>query len=344
MSKTQNVTKKIQKGVNPQKEELCGTTDVLKGMAQAFKENNDTKSAGMVIGEVHGDPSSICHLVSGTLNIEKEKHSPNSLVFGRAGVGMSFAEKAKVIRENTVNTVELSEDISQQIKYMFTLTGGGWGQVSKAYFVTDDKIYFADNFSEDEFMENGIQSVKFTKVVVFDSTDLDFAKHGNNVGFDAPEITMYACNKGKYEKLWSVGDYRNSDVVDVIRSKVSKYETGLFAGVIVNSENKTSEEKIEFKNLNPTATEKQLFLHFGLYLVENNEEIKRYAVVHTNCQHTSLSDFPTTLSVELKYIEWDSGVEFFIDLEMFKIINLSGDFELLKLLEDRMRELQGDQL
>lgn len=37
-------------------------------------------------------------------------------------------------------------------------------------------------------------------------------------------------------------------------------------------------------------------------------------------------------------------VEFFIDFEMFKIINLSGDFELLKLLEDRMRELQGDQL
>ena len=28
---------------------------------------------------------------------------------------------------------------------------------------------------------------------------------------------------------------------------------------------------IEFKNLNPTATEKQLFLHSGLYLVENNE-------------------------------------------------------------------------
>lgn len=205
MSKTQIVTKKIQKGVNPQKEELCGTTDVLKGMAQAFKENNDTKSAGMVIGEVHGDPSSICHLMSGTLNIEKEKHSPNSLVLGRVGVGMSFSEKVKLIRENTVNTVE-------------------------------------------------------------------------------------------------------------------------------------------FKNLNPTATEKQLFLRFGLYLVENNEAIKRYAVVHTNCQHTSLSDFPTTLSVELKYIEWDSGVEFFIDCEMFKIINLSGDFELLKLLEDRMRELQGDQL
>lgn len=244
MSRTQNITKKIQKGVNPQKEESFGTVSVLKGVTQAFKEYNDTDSTGMVIGDVHGNPSSICHLVAGTLNIEKEKHSPNSLVLGRAGVGMSFTEKAKVVRENTVNTVELPEDISQQIKYMFTLTGGGWVQVSKAYFVTDDKIYFADNFSEDEFMENGIQSVKFTKVVVFDSTDFDFAKHGNNVGFDAPEITMYACNKGKYEKLWSAGDYRNSDVVDAIRSKVSKCETGLFAGVIVNSEDKTSEEKI----------------------------------------------------------------------------------------------------
>ena len=99
MSKTQNVTKKIQKGVNPQKEESFGTDGVLKGMSQAFKENNDTKSAGMVIGEVHGDPSSICHLVSRTLNIEKEKHSPNSLVLGRAGGGMSFTEKAKVVKK-----------------------------------------------------------------------------------------------------------------------------------------------------------------------------------------------------------------------------------------------------
>ncbi len=99
MSKTQNVTKKIQKGVNPQKEESFGTVGVLKGMSQAFKENNDTKSAGMVIGEVHGDPSSICHLVSRTLNIEKEKHSPNSLVLGRAGGGMSFTEKAKVVKK-----------------------------------------------------------------------------------------------------------------------------------------------------------------------------------------------------------------------------------------------------
>lgn len=197
MSRTQNITKKIQKGVNPQKEESFGTVGVLKGVTQAFKEYNDTDSTGMVIGDVHGNPSSICHLVAGTLNIEKEKHSPNSLVLGRAGVGM--------VRKNTVNTVE-------------------------------------------------------------------------------------------------------------------------------------------FKNLNPTVTEKQLFLHFGLYLVENNETIKKYAVVHTNSQCIGPADFPTTLSVELKYIEWDSGVEFFIDLEMFKIINLSGDFELLKLMEDRMRELQGEKI
>ena len=205
MSRTQNITKKIQKGVNPQKEESFGTVGVLKGVTQAFKEYNDTDSTGMVIGDVHGNPSSICHLVAGTLNIEKEKHSPNSLVLGRSGVGMSFTEKAKVVRENTINTVE-------------------------------------------------------------------------------------------------------------------------------------------FKNLNPTVTEKQLFLHFGLYLVENNETIKRYAVVHTNSQCIGPADFPTTLSVELKYIEWDSGVEFFIDLEMFKIINLLGDFELLKLMEDRMRELQGEKI
>lgn len=28
------------------------------------------------------------------------------------------------------------------IKYMFTVIGGGWERVSRAYFIADDRVYF----------------------------------------------------------------------------------------------------------------------------------------------------------------------------------------------------------
>lgn len=50
------------------------------------------------------------------------------------------------------------------------------------------------------------------------TTGLDFVNHGTNVGFDMPTITMYRYEDGKYKKLWSEGDYRNSEAVDTIQS------------------------------------------------------------------------------------------------------------------------------
>lgn len=54
--------------------------------------------------------------------------------------------------------------------------------------------------------------------VNFNTTGLDFVNHGTNVGFDMPTITIYRYEDGKYKKLWSEGDYQNSEAVDTIQS------------------------------------------------------------------------------------------------------------------------------
>lgn len=36
------------------------------------------------------------------------------------------------------------------IKYMFTVIGGGWERVSRAYFIADDRVYFLNKFSPDD--------------------------------------------------------------------------------------------------------------------------------------------------------------------------------------------------
>lgn len=107
------------------------------------------------------------------------------------------------------------------IKYMFTVIGGGWTRVSRAYFIADDRVYFLNKFSPDDLkmLENHFDDITATLASVnFDTTGLDFVNHGTNVGFDMPTITMYRYEDGKYKKLWSEGDYRNSEAVDTIQS------------------------------------------------------------------------------------------------------------------------------
>lgn len=107
------------------------------------------------------------------------------------------------------------------IKYMFTVIGGGWERVSRAYFIADDRVYFLNKFSPDDLkmLENHFDDITATLASVnFDTTGLDFVNHGTNVGFDMPTITMYRYEDGKYKKLWSEGDYRNSEAVDTIQS------------------------------------------------------------------------------------------------------------------------------
>ena len=104
------------------------------------------------------------------------------------------------------------------IKYMFTVVGGGWTHESRAYFIADDRVYRLGNFSP-EILKKKFEEITSTLASVnFDATGLDFENHGTSVGMDAPEITMYRYENGEYKKLWSVGDYRNSEAVDTIQS------------------------------------------------------------------------------------------------------------------------------
>lgn len=106
------------------------------------------------------------------------------------------------------------------IKYMFTVIGGGWTRVSRAYFIADDRVYFLNKFSPADLkmFEKHFDNITATLASVnFDTTGLDFVNHGTNVGFDMPTITMYRYEDGKFKKLWSEGDYRNSEAVDTIQ-------------------------------------------------------------------------------------------------------------------------------
>lgn len=103
------------------------------------------------------------------------------------------------------------------IKYMFTVIGGGWTHVSRAYFVADHRVYFTNKFSP-EMLEKKFEEITSTLVAVnFDTTGLDFENHGTNVGMDIPEITMYRYKDGKYKELWSAWNFRNSEAVDTIQ-------------------------------------------------------------------------------------------------------------------------------
>lgn len=94
------------------------------------------------------------------------------------------------------------------------------------------------------------------------------------------------------------------------------------------------ENTILFENPDATSVQKQMFLHYGLYLEEKNEEIEKYVVVHTETKH-----FPDKFSISSNDIEADCNVKFYKKSETFEINKICGDLELLQLLADRMKEL-----
>lgn len=91
---------------------------------------------------------------------------------------------------------------------------------------------------------------------------------------------------------------------------------------------------ILFENPDATSVQKQMFLHYGLYLEEKTEEIEKYVVVHTGTKH-----FPDKFSISSNDIEADCNVKFYKKSETFEINKICGDLELLQLLADRMKEL-----
>lgn len=91
---------------------------------------------------------------------------------------------------------------------------------------------------------------------------------------------------------------------------------------------------ILFENPDATSVQKQMFLHYGLYLEEKNGEIEKYVVVHTGTKH-----FPERFYISSNDIEADCNIKFYKKSETFEINKICGDLELLQLLADRMKEL-----
>ena len=91
---------------------------------------------------------------------------------------------------------------------------------------------------------------------------------------------------------------------------------------------------ILFENPDATSVQKQMFLHYGLYLEEINGEIEKYVVVHTGTKH-----FPERFYISSNDIEADCNIKFYKDSETFEINKICGDLELLQLLTDRMKEV-----
>lgn len=91
---------------------------------------------------------------------------------------------------------------------------------------------------------------------------------------------------------------------------------------------------ILFENPDATSVQKQMFLHYGLYLEEKNGEIEKYVVVHTGTKY-----FPERFYISSNDIEADCNIKFYKDSETFEINKICGDRELLQLLTDRMKEV-----
>lgn len=91
---------------------------------------------------------------------------------------------------------------------------------------------------------------------------------------------------------------------------------------------------ILFENPDATSVQKQMFLHYGLYLEEKNGEIEKYVVVHTGTKH-----FPEKFYISSNDIEADCNIKFYKKSGTFEINKICGDLELLQLLTDRMKEV-----
>lgn len=91
---------------------------------------------------------------------------------------------------------------------------------------------------------------------------------------------------------------------------------------------------ILYENPDATSVQKQMFLHYGLYLEEKTEEIEKYVVVHTGTKH-----FPAKFSISSNAIEADCNVKIYKKSETFEINKICGDLELLQLLADRIKEV-----
>lgn len=95
---------------------------------------------------------------------------------------------------------------------------------------------------------------------------------------------------------------------------------------------------MRLENNNPTVTEVLMFKYLGLYLVETNENVLRYAPTHTDSYSYRCKKFPASIEVNAEDIEWDSAITFDKQSETISL-NSYYDIDGMELLITRMEEL-----
>lgn len=115
-----------------------------------------------------------------------------------------YCNKTSVHVWKIVTTVPVLENIALNAKYAFTVIGGGWGYQHDLYVITsDNSVYYTKDFDEDN-----LENAKPEFIFKLDE-ELDFEKHRNDTGCDAPDITMYKAEDGMLKVLYCVGNYDN---------------------------------------------------------------------------------------------------------------------------------------
>ena len=122
-------------------------------------------------------------------------------------------------------------------KYVFTITGGGFTPAYELYVITKDKHVCYLN--DPQILKKDITELDKEPEYLFDLPEmLDFTKHGNNVGFAAPDCTMYKVKNDKLRPLYCVGMYRNTPAVDTIIEMHCRHQHGLSLVSDANIESK----------------------------------------------------------------------------------------------------------
>jgi len=97
----------------------------------------------------------------------------------------------------------------QNIKYVFLIVGGGWSPCHDLYAITNDNsVLYTNRFDT-------LETAQLEFIFKLDE-GLDFSKHTNNVGFDAPDCIMFRVDNGKPYEIYRVGMYHNTPAVDEV--------------------------------------------------------------------------------------------------------------------------------
>ena len=105
--------------------------------------------------------------------------------------------------------------MENDVRYIFCIMGE-YAQYPKTYYIADDVIYFVDNICKEDALNDFDKIIPNAAALMYDTTKLDFENHGTNVGFDGDDIFMYKKIDDEWHRIWHVGDYHNSDAVDLV--------------------------------------------------------------------------------------------------------------------------------